>query len=280
MWIAGQAGTDLPGQAAGRDQGRLPRQLDVATGAIDWSRRFTGKDSMAAPTAIAVDPTGSSVLDRLGLPTGALRPVATPAALTAQSSLRAGDQFTVQRRRRPRPDDHHRRRRDAQTRWPPKIQRAAGFQATVTVNTVDGTAEPAHRAGQSADDDPVRRRDHRQERPGAAGHAGGRGPLHHVNADGQPVPGDGKSQIYGLGLDSNLNLGNAAQISHAQAQIAAAIGRGPHAPTRTWSTAAHAEERRAARQAAAKRQRAGAAISDQPDRQLYQAALARLTGGG
>ncbi len=45
-----------------------------------------------------------------------------------------------------------------------------------------------------------------------------------ANSAGQNVPGDGKSQLYGLGLDSNLNLDDATQISHALAQISAAMG--------------------------------------------------------
>ncbi len=94
MWIAGSAGTDLPGQpAVGTKDGYLAN-LNVATGSIDWSQRFTGKDNIAAPTSIAVDPTGASVLDRLGLPSGTLD-LSDSQQLTAQSSLRPGDQFTV-----------------------------------------------------------------------------------------------------------------------------------------------------------------------------------------
>ena len=94
VWIGGQAGTDLPGQPAVGIKDGFIAQLDISTGTIVNSERFTGKDQMAAPTAIAVDTTGSSVLDRLGLPKGAIGGD-TSQQLTAQSSLRPGEQFTV-----------------------------------------------------------------------------------------------------------------------------------------------------------------------------------------
>ena len=87
-------GTDLPGQPAVGTKDGFLAQLDVATGAITWSSRFTSKANQAAPTAIAASAGGASVLDRLGLPTGALQ-LADLQQLTSQSSLRAGTQFTI-----------------------------------------------------------------------------------------------------------------------------------------------------------------------------------------
>jgi len=37
----------------------------VATGSVDWSRRFTATANMATPTAIAVAPTGLCLIRRL-----------------------------------------------------------------------------------------------------------------------------------------------------------------------------------------------------------------------
>ncbi|MGZ6048271.1 MAG: hypothetical protein ACXWKN_07740, partial [Phenylobacterium sp.] len=94
VWIGGQAGTDLPGQAPVGTKDGFLAQLDIANGAIVTSQRFTGKDGMTAPTAIAVDTTGSSILDRLGLPKGNLT-FDTSQQLSSESTLRAGEQFVV-----------------------------------------------------------------------------------------------------------------------------------------------------------------------------------------
>jgi hypothetical protein len=223
VYIGGQAGTDLPGQPAVGTQDGFLAQLDIASGAIVWSSRFTGKDNMAAPTAIAVAPTGASVLDRLGLPSGTLS-LSDSQQLTAQSSLRAGDQFTV------KPGDGV-----AQTitidagetlaTLATKIQRASGFEATVTVGTSSTGQQALHitptnsrmtveiGAG-TADKDAL----------SILGIPEGVVRTTTMNAAGVSVPGDGKSQLYGLGLDSTLNINDPTQISHALAQLSAAIG--------------------------------------------------------
>lgn len=65
------------------------------SGTIDWTRQFGGSDGQSTGTSVAVDPTGSSVLDALGLPTGTINP--NPSlALTSQTTLQAGDSFSLQ----------------------------------------------------------------------------------------------------------------------------------------------------------------------------------------
>ncbi|MEO8113463.1 MAG: hypothetical protein ABI655_03710, partial [Phenylobacterium sp.] len=136
VWLAGAAGTDLPGQApVGKKDGFLA-QLNVATGSVDWSRRFTGKDGLAAPTAIAVDPQGSSVLDRLGLPSGLLD-VTKSQRLTSVSSLRAGDQFTIKAGTGPAATVTI-GANDTLDTLAQSIRRASGFQAKVSITTVSG----------------------------------------------------------------------------------------------------------------------------------------------
>ncbi|HEY2750578.1 ubiquitin-like domain-containing protein [Phenylobacterium sp.] len=223
VWIAGQAGADLPGQqAVGTTDGFLAN-INVATGSIDASQRFTGKDNMAVPSAIAVDPTGASVLDRLGLPTGTLT-MADSQLLVAQSSLRAGDQFTV------KPGDGITTTitidpNETLKTLAQKIQRATGFEATVTVGgTLNGQQQlhisPVNprmtiEIGAGKGD---------KDALGLLGLTEGVIRATTTNAAGQSVPGDGKSQLYGLGLTSSLNLNDPSQISHAVAQVAAAMG--------------------------------------------------------
>ncbi len=178
---------------------------------------------MAVPTAIAVAPTGASVLDRLGLPSGTLN-LADSQQLTAQSSLRAGDQFTV------KPGDGVATTitidpAETLKTLATKIQRASGFEATVTV----GTSLDGHQALHIM---PANARLTVEIGAGTAnkdalailGIPEGVVRTTVANSAGANVPGDGKSQLYGLGLSSNLNLSNAAQISHALAQVSAAMG--------------------------------------------------------
>jgi hypothetical protein len=69
-------------------------QIDTSTGAVGWSNVITSQNNESAPHSIAVDPTGSSVLDLLGLPTGTINYTPNP-SLEANSTLVAGDQFTI-----------------------------------------------------------------------------------------------------------------------------------------------------------------------------------------
>ena len=65
------------------------------SGAIDWTRQFGGADGQSTGASVAVDPTGSSVLTALGLPSGAVN-VNQSVDLTADTTLRAGNSFQLQ----------------------------------------------------------------------------------------------------------------------------------------------------------------------------------------
>ncbi|MEJ0027512.1 MAG: hypothetical protein WDN01_15920 [Rhizomicrobium sp.] len=66
-----------------------------ATGAITWTKQYAGLDGISSGAGIAIDPSGSSVLDALGLPRGTVNPNQS-VDLTAQTTLRAGDTFKIQ----------------------------------------------------------------------------------------------------------------------------------------------------------------------------------------
>jgi hypothetical protein len=66
-----------------------------SSGAINWTKQYGGLDGISSGTGIAVDNSGSSVLDALGLPRGSINPNQT-VDLTAQTTLRAGDTFKIQ----------------------------------------------------------------------------------------------------------------------------------------------------------------------------------------
>lgn len=223
VYIAGSAGTDLPGApvAVGKKDGFLAR-LNIATGAIDWSRRFTGKDGFAAPTSIAADPNGSSALDRLGLPQGGLD-LSDSQKITAATSLRAGDQFTV-RSGTGRPQTITIDANETLDTLAQKIRRATGFQAKVTIGSSDGvrklsiqpqTSRMVLEFGAGKTD---------KNALALLGIPEGVVRTTVVDKTLGSVPADGKGQIYGLGLPSDLNLNDSGAISHAAAEVAAAQG--------------------------------------------------------
>jgi hypothetical protein len=222
VYIAGVAGTDLPNAptALGKQDGFLA-SIDVSTGAVTWSRRFTAKDGVAAPTAIAAAPAGASILDRLGLPSGTLNTTDSQ-QLTAQSSLRPGEQFTVKSggvTRTVTIDTG-----ETLDTLVQKINRASGFAATASVyHNIDGTKQlkivPAY-GSTTVELGPGP--DGKDALP-LLGLAQGTLSLTTVQ-NGKTVQSDGGSKIYGLGLDSNLNLNDPTQIAHALAQVAAAMG--------------------------------------------------------
>lgn len=272
VFIAGSAGTDLPGQAAvGKKDGFLA-QLDVATGAIDWSRRFTGKEGYAAPSSIAVSANGASSLDRLGLPTGTLDLSDSP-RITATSSLRAGEEFTV-RSGTGRPQTVTIAANETLETLAQKIRRATGFQAKVTIGSADGVRKLTIA--------PLNARNVIEFGAGKSG----KDALEFLGipegmvrttvvGDKGAVPADGKGQIYGLGLEADLNLNDAKEIAHTAADLATAMG----VIRKVYKDLVAAASPRSAQEEAA----AAAATGEVPTylkNQIanYQAALTRLGG--
>ena len=66
-----------------------------SSGTIDWTRQFGGTDGQSTGAGVAVDPTGTSVLTALGLPSGTVN-VNQSVDLTSDTTLRAGDSFQLQ----------------------------------------------------------------------------------------------------------------------------------------------------------------------------------------
>lgn len=221
VWIAGAAGTDLPGLSPMGKKDAFLARLDVDSGAVDWSRRFTGKDGFAAPTSIAVDAQGASVLDRLGLPRGTLD-LADSTQIVAHTALRPGDYFTV-RAGDGRPAPVTIDAKDTLDTLAVKVRRALGFQAKVDIVTVEG--------GRRLQITPLNARSLIEVEPGK----GDKDALESLGlaagliratmlVDGKTVPADGKPMVYGLGIPADLNLSDANQVKHALAELAAAMG--------------------------------------------------------
>lgn len=276
VWIAGAAGTDLPGQpAVGTKDGFLAR-LDVAAGTVDWSRRFTGKQGYAAPSAIAVDPTGASSLDRLGLPSGALD-LSDSAKITAASAVRAGEQFNV-RVGSGRTSTITIEADDTLDTLAQKIRRGTGFQAKVTIGSSDGVRKLTIA--------PMNARTVIEFGAGKAGKDAlewlgiPEGVIRStVVRDKGTEPADGKGQIFGLGLERDLNLSDPKEIAHAAADVAVAMGVIRKAYKELVELATPESVKRA-REAAAATATGKVPAYLQSQIANYQAALNRLTGGG
>jgi WD40 repeat protein len=221
VWIGGTATAALPGQTFVGTKDGFIAQLNISTGQVVSSNEFTGKDGMASPTAIAVNTTGASALDRLGLPSGTLGGD-TSQQLTAQSSLRAGEQFTVSAGSGP-PTTITIKASDTLATLATEIQRASGSEATATIVNLGSSSKltitPAYASALVTL---------------GAGPAGNNalatlglpeGVLNQtVTANDVTTPADGGSDIYGLGLSSTLDLTSKSQISLAKASIGAAMG--------------------------------------------------------
>ena len=153
VYIAGQVSTSASGATTPTYDG-FAAQIDPQTGASGWSDEYKGLDNTVAPNSIAVDATGASALDALGLPTGALdfAPAQTTAiatipglpasgalapaqTLVANSSVSAGQQFTIRTNYSVTPQTITIAADDTLQSLAQKIVRASGFEASVSVTT-------------------------------------------------------------------------------------------------------------------------------------------------
>ena len=133
VWITGLSNRPPGAEDEDPRRGYLTR-LDPLTGAVEWSRDWSGADLQASPMTLAVASGGASVLDRLGLPRGT---VATGDSknLTDVTALRSGDRFYVS------PADGSRGRavtidaKDTLQTLARKIEQASFGQLKVTVST-------------------------------------------------------------------------------------------------------------------------------------------------
>lgn len=134
VYFTGQAATLQ--QDGGTAKGAYAVGVDPLTGQVGWTDALTGKDAASAPTAITVDPTGASALDKLGLPRGTV-PYTSAQDVVSATSLRPGDQFTVKAG-----SDAARtvtvEAGDTLSDLATKINRASGFKAAATVVSVNG----------------------------------------------------------------------------------------------------------------------------------------------
>jgi len=139
VYFAGQTEGDIAGTTKLGEADAYMARLDMNTGAVEWSQRYTGKDGEVNPQAMAVSKGSASVLDRLGLPQGTVQ-YKDSTLLTSGTSVRAGDSFYLR-------DSNGTQKKitieanETLDTLAKKITRAAGYNLKVSVAKVTGKAE-------------------------------------------------------------------------------------------------------------------------------------------
>ncbi len=222
VYIAGQvagpvtaASNGLPSHAG------FVTAIDPTTGQAVWTNSLVGSDGQDLPNSIAVDTTGASSLNALGLPSQTIN-YAQPTTLIDTSSVQAGDKFSVT--------------------LPSGLSQTVTIAATDTLQTLATKIEQASQnnltasvtIGTNGDRQltikPVNSRTNVTLNAGPPG-ADALGPLGlspGVLAQSETTyktiskTSNVKTSPYALGLSANLNLDTPAGVAQAQKEIAAA----------------------------------------------------------
>ncbi len=273
-WLVGAAGKDLEGQTTVGEKDGYVAQINVATGAVSWSQRLTGKDGYATPTSIAVDQAGSSSLDAFGLPKGKMD-FSQSERLVSATAARAGDTFQIRTRERGTLTTITIDAKDTLETLADKIKRASGFRAKVELSS-DGNARklkisPAFAtstievlAGKGGTD--VLQ---------ALGLAAGVVRNTKVES-GKTVSADGGGPVFGLQLPPELDLSDEAGRKNASSVITRSMSSVRTAYREIADIAMGIDS-----SAAATSGKTGGTVPAYLKNQIsnYQAALNRLTGG-
>jgi hypothetical protein len=238
-------------------------------GQLDWARAFTSGGGAFALNGLAVDASGASPLDVLGLPRGVVA-ANESSALTARSALRVGDEFQIGAEDR-RLTTIRIGEKDTLASLAATINRAIAGAGRAEIVREDGVERlkivPLN--GRA-----VRMEAGRDGRDALAGMGLGPGVIA-VNAAGR-----GSVKTYGLGLiAADMTLDSKAAITATKAELSAAISIVRQAYDQLLNP--NAKELTPEEKALEQRRLAGGAVPKYYSQQLanYQAALARLTGG-
>jgi hypothetical protein len=230
VYITGKiAATPTPGSGDLTAFDGYAAQIDPTTGAVTWSNTFTGTDHQAAPDSIAVDATGASSLDALGLPTGTIAFIPSQ-NIMANSSLQVGESFLVKSNFNALPQKVTIAANDTLLTLAQKITQASGYGASVQVVTGTGGVQqlkitPSSAASQIT----LEAGPPGQNALPALGLSEG---LVTTNATakaksastaGGAIATTSLKANYALGLESSLSLSSPGGISNALAQLGGAI---------------------------------------------------------
>lgn len=271
VYLTGAAGEGLGGSALGTKDGYVS-ELDLTSGAVGWTQRITGKDGYATPTAISVDVTGASVLDKLGLPTGRID-YSRSANLVSSTSLRAGDSFQIRSSDAGLPRTVTIDANDTLDTLAVKVRRATGFRAKVEVVS-DGEYRRLKITPLNAATIEILPGKTGEEGLNALGLPTGM-VRNTIVRDGVTESADGKGPVYGLKLTADMDLNTKESRAAAMSALSSALGVIRNA-YRDLETAARPKSK-AVDAVAANAGNAPAYMQAQIAN--YQAALSRLGGG-
>lgn len=268
VWITGVADR-APGAKADDPTRAYLARIDPQSGAVEWSRDWSGAGQKAQPMALAVASGGASVLDRLGLPQGEIDQSDSKRLVDA-TALRAGDRFYYTPPEGGRAVAITIEAKDTLQTLARKIELASGRRLKVTVTTglATGVSEDRAALQSGLQQLSITARDGKAGGVLRAGETG-RDALAGLGLSPGYIGTDtakGVLKTYGLDLPASLNLNDAASIKTASERLSAALtlirsayrGLSPDAakPVATGPAPAYLQAQLA----------------------NYQAALARLTG--
>ncbi|MBC7769691.1 MAG: hypothetical protein H7124_12995 [Phycisphaerales bacterium] len=268
VYAAGVTGGVMAGQGAnGAKASFLTRLGD--DGAADWTRTFNSVGGQIALSGLAVDQSGRSALDVLGLPRGAIA-ANDSAALVSRSALRAGDELKIGADGR-RLTTIRIGERDTLATLVAQINRAIGGTGRAELIRENGV----ERIKITPQDGKAIRVEAGREGREALGGLGLNPGVIASNAQAR-----GALKTYGLGLiAADLRLDSKTNIARAKAELSAAVSIVRQAYEAMLNPNAK-ELTEDEKKLAERRQNAGAAPEYYTARLAnYQAALARLTGG-
>lgn len=271
VWVAGLASADQPGASAISVKDGYVAELDVVAG-TSQVQRVTGKDGYATATSIAVDATGASALDKLGLPKGTLL-YADSVKVASATSARAGDSFQIRTAEGGRLATVTLEANDTLDTLAVKLRLMAGFKAKIeVVSDGDFRRLKITPATQGATVEVLPGKGG-LDLLGALGLTPGVVRNTVIDKAGKSVSADGGGPVFGLALPAQLDVSTETAVKNALAVLSKSLGKVRDA-YRQLEAAARPEPPASAN--------AGGAAPAYLTNQIanYQAALDRLTGGG
>ncbi|PHR60908.1 MAG: hypothetical protein COA47_06800 [Robiginitomaculum sp.] len=95
LYAVGSTAGSLPGGGTlDGTQNAFVSRFDLTTGALEGTTQITGNGGNSTANAIAIDPSGTSILDKFGLPHG-LAVTSDSRVITERSVARDGDRFQI-----------------------------------------------------------------------------------------------------------------------------------------------------------------------------------------
>ncbi len=216
VYVAGETNGTLPGEILSGSSYGFAAKFDSSLNNL-WTYQYSAPGSTAAAQTIAVDQTGTSILDKLGLPRGELSYTGST-LVTANSSVRVGDRFGI--------SIDGRAARTVQieegetlSSLALKVNLILSLSGRASVRISDGADQLRIEAGKGKTIELVAGSDGRDALQGLGLQAGLL-----INEEGQTVEeGQLAPIIFGLGLDSTLNLRNKTDAALTEATLNSAL---------------------------------------------------------